>query len=199
VNHEQLNFEFFLESDTENKNSCENIIIACEQGLGFSLDRPISSTWSFSSQPYSSELPSDSYDNENISFDLTHHTIDIKTLEQIKVPYRFVVSRSKLEKLILLLSQDSILSDATFYYLKALDEPDQFFVFLYKAYETIKHTKIIPKKQADRFRRIANDPEVIFSRHAKPTAKLHGITLEEDNFCRQTIRNGILNYFESQR
>jgi hypothetical protein len=146
INHGQLNFEFYLQSDVEDKKMCESTIMACEQALGFSLDRPVSSSWSLSSQPHTNESPIDNESEETISFHLVHHTFDIKTLQQITVPYQFNVSRSELEKLVSLLSQNSILSNATFYYLKALDEPDQFFIFLYKAYETIKHTKIIPKK-----------------------------------------------------
>jgi hypothetical protein len=199
INNEQLNFEFYLQSNADDKNVCENIIMSCEQALGFSFDRPVSTSWSLSSQIHNNQMPLDHHFEENISFNLVHNTIDAKTFQQIKVSYKFEIIRSELEDLVLLLSQDRILSEAIFYYLKAIDEPDQYLVLLYKAYETFKHTKIIPKKQADRFRLIANDPDVIFSRHAKPSAKLHGITLEEDNFCRQTIRNGILNYSKSLR
>jgi hypothetical protein len=199
INHEQLNFEFYLQSNGDDKNACENIIMACEQALGFSLDRSVSASWSLSPQRHNNELPPDNYSEKNIPFVLVHHTIDIKTLQPIAVPYQFNVSRSELENLVLTLSQDNVLSNATFYYLKAIDEPDQYLALLYKAYETIRHTKVIPKKQASRFGKIANDDEVVFSRHVKPSSNLHGLTPEEDDFCRQTIRNGILKYVESLR
>jgi len=197
INHEQLNFEFYLQSNADDKNACENIIMSCEQALGFSFDRPISASWSLSSQIHNNELLLDNLSEKNISFNLTHNTIDAKTLQQIKVPYQFDIIRSELENLVLLLSQDRVLSEAAFYYLKAIDEPDQYLALLYKAYETIRNTNVFTKKEASRFRQITNDEEVIFSRHVKPSSNLRGLTPEENEYCRLTIRNGILKYAES--
>jgi len=99
--------------------------------------------------------------------------------------------------LVSLLSQDWVLSEAAFYYLKAIDEPDQYLALLYKAYETIRNTNVFTKKEASRFRQITNNEEVIFSRHVKPSSNLRGLTPEENEYCRLTIRNGILKYAES--
>ena len=194
INREQLNFEFYLQSNIDDKSECENIIMSCEQALGFSFDRPISSSWSLSSQIHTNELLLNNHPEKNISFNLTHTTIDIKTLQQIKVPYQFNIARSELENLILLLSQDKVLSETIFYYLKAIDEPDQYLVLLYKAYELIRPTNVFTKKEASRFGQIANDKEVIFSRHVKPSSNSRGLTQEEDDYCRRTIRNGIVKY-----
>jgi hypothetical protein len=72
-------------------------------------------------------------------------------------------------------------------------------VSLYRSYERIKEFRVIPKKEASNFRKLANFEPIWGSRHAsdKQMASLRFLTSEERVFCLETIKAGIMKYSES--
>lgn len=189
-------FEFALTSSTQQNGVFWAWINASADSLGFLLDFPIYSSYSITFEEITKPLP-DSATDAQIDFDFIENTMEYNQATgyyiNVEISKKLVFSTSEIRNFIAKVRANKLLNGAIGYYLKSIEEPEFFLPSLYNAYELIKSTGVVSKTRAKKFTLLANDINVIGSRHtSKQASKLHSISPDERKYCRELIRTGIL-------
>lgn len=189
-------FEFALTSGTQQNDVFWAWINVSADSLGFLLDFPIYSSYSTTFEEITQPHP-DSTTDAQIDFDFVEHTMEYNQTAghyiNVELSKKLVFSTSEIRNFIAKVRANKLLDGAIGYYLKSIEEPEFFLASLYNAYELIKNTGVVSKTKANKFTRLANDINVIGSRHtSKQASKLRSLSPDEREYCRELIRIGIL-------
>lgn len=187
--------EFKLTSNEQHDDIFYSWINGSADGLGFLLDFPIYASYSTTFEEITQHALSINKDSQ-IDFDFIAHTMEYSQVAghyvDVDTPKKISFSTIQIKNFVNKLRDNKLLSGATGYYLKSIEEPEFFLASLYKAYELIKNTGSVSKSDAKKFTRLANDDKIINSRHtSKQASEIHSLSKEERNYCKEFIRNGI--------
>lgn len=195
-------FEFYLTWETATPKEIEEIIASSSSGMGILLDLPMHYGYSLAPQECSQPVSQEEHGDGEIRFKYSIRSLQfdqaLKHYKEVQIPVEKQIAKLEIENLINSTYSNVTLAGAIDNYLEALEEPEAFLPLLYKAYERIRHSRSFRKGYFKKFTHLANDPNVLGSRHASSSiTSVRGLTSTESDLCKETIRKGILHYAKS--